>query len=65
MNKLLQSIRSFAVEDEGSEIVEYALIIALVSIFLIMALSAAGLGDAFAALAGRVTTCFASTDGTC
>jgi pilus assembly protein Flp/PilA len=40
MNKLLNSIRSFAIEDDGAQIVEYALIIAVVSIALVIALSA-------------------------
>jgi pilus assembly protein Flp/PilA len=40
MNKLLKSIRSFATEDDGAQIVEYALIIAVVSIALVIALSA-------------------------
>jgi pilus assembly protein Flp/PilA len=34
-----QSIRSFAHEDEGAQVVEYALIIAVVSIILVVALS--------------------------
>ena len=57
MNQLMQSIRAFAVEEEGSEVVEYALIIALVSIVLALALGNAttGLGSAFAALVTRVS----------
>lgn len=58
MNQLLQTVRAFAVEEEGSQVVEYALIISLVSIVLALALGQAGLGDAFADLAERVTTCF-------
>ena len=67
MNQLMQSIRAFAVEEEGSEVVEYALIIALVSIVLALALgnSATGLGSSFAALVTRVSTCFTATTGTC
>jgi pilus assembly protein Flp/PilA len=65
MNKLLQSVRSFAVEDEGSQVVEYALIIALVSIVLAVALGASGLKNSFANLAARVTSCFTNTNGTC
>jgi len=65
MNQLMQSIRAFAVEEEGSEVVEYALIIALVSIVLALALGNAtnGLGNAFGALVTRVRTCF--TGPTC
>ena len=40
MDKLLSSIRSFAIEDDGAQVVEYALIIAVVSIALVIALSA-------------------------
>jgi pilus assembly protein Flp/PilA len=40
MNQLLASIRSFAAEEDGAQIVEYALIIAVVSIALVIALSA-------------------------
>lgn len=65
MSQFLQSIRAFAVQDEGSEVVEYALIIALVSIVLAIALGSAGLSDAFASLATRVTSCFTNTTGTC
>lgn len=65
MTQLIQSIRSFAVDDEGSEVVEYALIIALVSIVLTLLLGGSGLGNAFNALATRVSTCFTATSGTC
>lgn len=62
MNQLMQSIRAFAVEEEGSEVVEYALVIALVSIVLALALGGAasggGLSGAFQTLVTRVTTCF-------
>jgi pilus assembly protein Flp/PilA len=65
MTQLLQSIRSFVAEDEGSEVVEYALIIALVSIVLAIALGSAGLSNSFANLANRVSDCFTNTSGTC
>ena len=65
MNQLMQSLRAFAVDDSGSEVVEYALIIALVSIVLAIALGSAGLSDAFGDLATRVTSCFTATTGTC
>ncbi len=40
MNKLFNSIRSFAIEEDGAQVVEYALIIAVVSIALVIALRA-------------------------
>jgi pilus assembly protein Flp/PilA len=60
MNKLLKSVGSFVREEDGSEVVEYALIIAVVSIGLVIALgvTAGGIGGAFATLITRVTTCF-------
>jgi pilus assembly protein Flp/PilA len=62
MNKFLSSInnsiRSFAKEEDGAQVVEYALIIAVVSIALVIALQAltAG-GGGFATFITRVTTC--------
>jgi pilus assembly protein Flp/PilA len=56
MNKLLNSIRSFAIEDDGAQIVEYALIIAVVSIALVIALSALT-GTNFSGFITRVSDC--------
>ena len=56
MNKLLNSVRSFAVEDDGAQIVEYALIIAVVSIALVIALSALT-GTQFSGFITRVGSC--------
>lgn len=57
---------SFVHEDEGAQVVEYALIIAVVSIGLVIALgdSTAGLRSSFVAFVTRVTTCF-SANATC
>jgi pilus assembly protein Flp/PilA len=60
MNKLLSSIRSFATEDEGSQVVEYALIIAVVSIALVIALSALT-GTGFSGFITRVENCLTGT----
>lgn len=66
MNKFLtqvnNSIRSFAKDEEGAQVVEYALIIAVVSITLIIALRALG-GANMTTFIGRVTTCL--TTATC
>lgn len=60
MNKFLtqvnNSIRSFAKDEEGAQVVEYALIIAVVSIALVIALQALG-GGSFASFITRVDTC--------
>jgi pilus assembly protein Flp/PilA len=64
MNKMLKplqsSVKSFVKDEEGAQVVEYALIIAVVSIGLVVALGDAttGLRSAFATLITRVTTCF-------
>ena len=51
-----QSIRSFARDEEGAQVVEYALIIAVVSIVLVVALR--GLtGTSFSGFITRVGTC--------
>ena len=60
MDKLLSSIRTFAVEEDGSQVIEYALIIAVVSITLVVALRNLT-GSNFSAFIGRVGTCL--TDG--
>jgi pilus assembly protein Flp/PilA len=64
MNQVIKSISTFIQEEEGSQVVEYALIIAVVSIGLVAALggtTANGLQGSFTALVDRVTDCF---DGT-
>lgn len=52
---------------EGSQPVEYALIVALVSIVLSIALSntATGIGSTFAEIGARVASCFAALAVTC
>ena len=59
MNKFFtqvnNSIRSFAKEEEGAQVVEYALIIAVVSIGLVLGLR--GLNGNFAAFITRVGNC--------
>lgn len=70
MNKFLStisnSINSFAKDEEGAQVVEYALIIAVVSIALVVALSAlTSNGGSFSTFIGRVVTCLTSTTGAC
>ena len=62
MNKFLDaainSIRSFVKDEEGAQVVEYALIIAVVSIALVIALKAlTSSGGGFASFITRVTNC--------
>jgi pilus assembly protein Flp/PilA len=59
MNKLFNSIRTFAIEDDGAQIIEYALIIAVVSIVLVIALR--GLtGNSFSGFISRVGVCLSN-----
>lgn len=55
MDKLISSIRSFATEDDGAQILEYALIVAVVSLGLILLMNTTNLG--FSGWLGRVSTC--------
>ncbi len=62
MNELIKAINNgvvnFARDEEGAQVVEYALIIAVVSIVLVIALSAiAAGGGPFGAFILRVTNC--------
>jgi pilus assembly protein Flp/PilA len=69
MNQFIKSINtsisSFIKEEEGSQVVEYALIIAVVSIGVVGALNTSvgkgGLAEAFTALTKQVTDCFSGT----
>ncbi|RJF97083.1 Flp family type IVb pilin [Noviherbaspirillum cavernae] len=64
LKSLGQSIRSFAKDEEGAQVVEYALIIAVVSIALVVALQQlTAAGGGFSAFITRVTNCL--TNGTC
>ncbi|SDE91904.1 pilus assembly protein Flp/PilA [Massilia sp. PDC64] len=54
----------FAREDAGSQVVEYGLVIALVSIALALGLARIAGTDPFSALVTRIATCLGGT-GTC
>jgi pilus assembly protein Flp/PilA len=60
IHAMSSSIRAFIRDEEGAQVVEYALIIAVVSIGLAVALGGdtASLKSSFATLVTRVTTCF-------
>lgn len=61
MNKLLNaanaSIRAFVRDEDGAQVVEYALVIAVVSIALVIALKALATGNAISTFVSRVGTC--------
>jgi pilus assembly protein Flp/PilA len=56
MDKFQDLMRSFATEDDGAQVIEYALIIAVVSIALVIALSTIT-GSNFSGFISRVNTC--------
>ena len=60
INSAKSSVVAFMQDEEGAQVVEYALIIAVVSIGLAAALgvSTGGLKSSFTTLVTRVTTCF-------
>ncbi|MBZ2208288.1 Flp family type IVb pilin [Massilia soli] len=58
-----QSVKSFAQDDEGAQVVEYALIIAVVSIILVVALRNLT-GTSFSGFIDRVATCL-TTSASC
>ncbi|HXD42254.1 MAG TPA: Flp family type IVb pilin [Ramlibacter sp.] len=62
MEKLLSLVRSFAIEEDGAQIIEYALIVAVVSLGLILLIMGAT-GINFGAWITKVNLCL--TTGTC
>ena len=63
LNTVDHAIRSFAKDEDGAQVVEYALIIAVVSIALVIALRALTTGATFTNFIARVNTCL--TTATC
>jgi pilus assembly protein Flp/PilA len=63
LNATKELMLSFASEEDGAQVVEYALVIALVSIVLALALGQAFTNAPFGTLVNRVTNCF--TGPTC
>lgn len=64
LNATKKMMVSFAREEDGAQVVEYALVIALVSIALALALSRAFSTTTFTAFVTRVGTCLAGGTGT-
>ena len=56
-------LHKFLRDDDGAQVVEYALIIAIISIALVIALQPLLLGGSFGSFIGRVATCL--TTATC
>ena len=59
MNAFTQSARNFLVEEEGAQVIEYALIIAVVSIALVLGLE--GLNGNFTNFINRVGACLTNS----
>lgn len=59
MNQLLSSIRTFAIEEDGAQILEYALIVAVVSLGLIALMATDTIG--FSDWITRVSDCLSAT----
>jgi pilus assembly protein Flp/PilA len=55
MDKFINTLRSFIREEEGAQVIEYALIIAVISIVLVLGLQS--LNGGFATFIGRVKNC--------
>ena len=55
-------MRSFAKEEDGAQVVEYALIIAVISIALVIALQPGTLTASIDAVLTRVADCFAGNN---
>jgi pilus assembly protein Flp/PilA len=62
MKDLFASIRTFALDEDGAQVIEYALIIAVVSIALVVALRGITNGN-FSTFIARVNNCL--TTSTC
>jgi len=56
MESFMNMVRAFAFDDDGAQIIEYALIVAVVSLGLIVLMMGAT-GLDFAGWIGRVNTC--------
>lgn len=63
MNQILQSARRFLRDEEGAQVVEYALIIAIISVGLVLAFD--GLNGNFATFVGKVGTCLTGGSTAC
>ena len=61
LNASKEMMISFAREEDGAQVVEYALVIALVSIALAIALSTAFAPTTFSTFVTRVGNCLAAT----
>lgn len=62
LNVVMASLSHFVHDEAGAQVVEYALIIAVVSIALVILLGSATAGFDFTAFVGRVGTCLSTAN---
>ena len=65
LNATKEMMVSFAREEDGAQVVEYALVIALVSIALAVALGTAFSSTPFNTFVSRIGTCLSTSTTTC
>lgn len=61
IDAIKEALAIFAREEDGSQVIEYALIIAVVSIALVVALQALTTGTTFNSFINRVQTCLSGS----
>jgi pilus assembly protein Flp/PilA len=59
MDKFMNQVKAFAREEDGAQVIEYALIIAVISIALVVGLR--GLNGQFGTFINRVANCLTTT----
>ena len=59
MDKLMTYVRTFAQEEDGAQVIEYALIIAVISIALVIGIK--GLNGNFSTFIARVGNCLTTS----
>ncbi|WP_229228636.1 Flp family type IVb pilin [Comamonas thiooxydans] len=67
MNKIAQqfghSLQSFVRDEEGAQVIEYALVVAVVSIALVLLMKSSVSGDLFTSWLAKVKACLAAGNG--
>ena len=61
LHALRNALAPFSLDEDGSQVIEYALIIAVVSIALVVALQALTTGTTFSNFINRVQNCLTTT----
>lgn len=56
MQSILNYFRDFAAEEDGAQAIEYALLVAVVSLVILIAMRT-GIGDTFATWLSKVSAC--------